>query len=102
MYIRGDKNRDIPGQIYRSTAEIREDIQRVKEKINEISERVNIRALLVDIISEARDLRPGRMLSELRVALEEAEEALASLKGFEEELLALEAELKVTIWEMGA
>ena len=102
MYMRYDGRRDLPGRIYRSTSEICEDIQRIKEKIKEISERVNIRALLLDILTDERELQPGNMLRELRLALEEAEDALSSLKKFEEELLALESELKVTVWEMGA
>jgi hypothetical protein len=65
---------------------------RVSASINEINSRLNIRSLLLDIISE-EESRPEKVIPSLENALAEAEEALAELSLLKGELSELEAEL---------
>ena len=101
MYKRYDGESDVPPMIYRSSREIREEMRVIREKIERVSEKVNIRSLLIDIISDKRQREPQALIPELYRAIEEAEEALLTLKELREELSALEEELRITICEIG-
>ena len=84
----------LPPRIYRTPDEIRLDIYEVRQEIEKINSRLNIRGLMLEIISEEAKLSPKDVVSTLETMLAEAEEALSELNGLKEELLDLEKELK--------
>lgn len=99
MYKTADVSAGLPITLYRTTNEIRRDIALIKEKIKDINERLNLRALLMDIIADERTAtEPGYWIPELTAALREASDAEERLLGLEEELTALHEELKQTRW----
>ena len=99
MYKVYDASVGLPPTLYRTPREIRRDISAIKEKINEINERMNLRTLLMDILSDERTVRePLFWIPELREALRGATEAQESLLALERELMELDEELKETKW----
>ena len=62
---------------------------------------MNLRSLLLDIITDKRKKEPKKLISELYLAIEEAEQTLELLNSLKEELSELEEELKITVCEMG-
>ncbi len=78
-------------RLYRSGADVREDIRRVRNAIAEVREKLDIRDLVVASVvtaGHAKDVIPA-----LRTAVEEAEEALLRLRELESELHLLQEEL---------
>lgn len=101
MYKTADVPAGLPPTLYRTTGEIRRDIVLIKEKIKDINERLNLRTLLMDILSDERTVcEPGYWIPELSAALREASDAQMRLLGLEEELTALHEELKETKWAL--
>ena len=99
MYKVYDASVGLPPTLYRTPREIRRDISAIKEKINEINERMNLRTLLMDILSDDRTVRePEFWIPELTEALREAAKAQESLLSLERELTELDEELKETKW----
>ena len=99
MYKTADLSTGLPPTLYRTTCEIKRDIVLIKEKIKNINERLNLRTLLMDILSDERTVcEPEYWIPELSVALKEASDAKERLLGLEEELTALQEELKETKW----
>ena len=96
MYRTFDTVNGIPARIYRSPAEIRNDIYKITSRIRETNSMLNIRELLVNILTSERANSPERLIPELKEAILEAEEALVSLKQLKEELSSLNEEL----WEV--
>ena len=94
MYRSYDNVFGLPPRIYRTPDEIRLDIYEVRQEIEKINSRLNIRGLMLEIISEEAKLSPKDVVSTLETMLAEAEEALSELNGLKEELLDLEKELK--------
>ncbi len=88
-------------RIYRAPDEIRLDIYEVKLAIENINERLNIRSLMLEMISDEESLSPGKLVSTLENMLSEAEEALAELSKLNEELSLLEEELYEVKCEIG-
>ena len=96
MIIKGSIESGLPTRIYRSLGEIRWDINVIKERIDNTDEQLNIRSLLLELLSGAKYSNPEVLIPELYEAITEANEALLSLQKLKEELLALEEELEET------
>ena len=90
-----------PIRVYRSPVEIRCDIERIKLDITEANSRLDMRALLVDMLDEGRVCDPRELVLSLEEAAGEARAALTALTSLGEELDMLEEELRVTRWAMG-
>ena len=84
--------------IYRNTAEIRKDIRRISDEIKVSNDRLNLRALLLDLVDEGRgeDIKPAIWIPELSAALREAQEAYEHLCTLHDELEILHEELRET------
>lgn len=87
-----------PPRIYREPAEIRRDIARITQMIDETSAMLNIRALLIDILSHDRADKPESLIPDLELAIEDAKEALSRMNSLKEELSLLEEELEEVKW----
>lgn len=91
-----------PVRLYRSPMEIRRDIFEINERIKAADERLNIRTLLTDLITEYSEGDPEEWIPELACALAEAERVLDSLCELRDLLSALNKELEDTVWVLGA
>ena len=98
MYRSYDTENGIGPTIYRSPAEIREDIRYIKEKIKSVNLALNLREMLTSILDGERGGEPEMMIDVLSDVVEEAKSALEELRGLEEELYELEAELGEVKW----
>ncbi len=89
-----------PAVIYRTTAEIRRDMERISEKIKEANDRLSLRSMLLDLVDATRDEGddPAYWIPELTAALNEARAAYDSLCEFKDELSALYEEMRETRW----
>ncbi len=96
MYVRYDTERGIPPRIYRRVGEIRRDMREIRERIKDTDEMLNIRGLLLEILTSARAEDPKVIIPELYEAITEASEALGNLKKLNEELRVLSEELSET------
>ena len=101
MFRGYDMENGIGPKIYRSPAEVREDVKAVKLRIKEVSDAVNLRDLLLNILTGERSRDPENLITTLSEAVEEAKEALEELRGLEEELYELEEELREVKWITG-
>ena len=101
MYRTFDTENGTPPRIYRTPAEIQADIQKISMKIKETSTMLNIRELLVNILTSERVNNPDKLIPELEDAIAEARGALDSLKNLKEELDMLEDELQEVRWLFG-
>ena len=96
-----DVSAGLPITLYRTATEIRRDIALIKEKIKAINDKLNLRALLMDILSDERTVtEPGYWIPELTAALREASDAEERLLGLEAELNDLHEELRQTKWAL--
>ena len=100
MYIRRGREETEPPEIYRDPLRIRLDIERIKREIETTSEAVNIRGLLLEMLTDKRRGEPEKLIPELYFVIEEAEAALVSMNKLKEELLELEEELKRSVCRM--
>lgn len=98
MYRTYDTVNGIPPRIYRTPTEVRRDIDEISEKIKEANLRLNLRALVIDIISNDSTVGAEPLIAELEAAIIEAREALAELRELQNELSALEEELGELKW----
>lgn len=98
MYRTYDTVNGIPPRLYRSPTEIRRDIDGISEKIEEANLRLNLRALVIDIVSNDSDVGAESLIPELEAAIVEAREALTELKNLQNELSALQEELGDIKW----
>ena len=96
MVIQGSIESGVPTRIYRSLGEIRRDINRIKEGIVVTNDQLNIRSLLLEVLSGAEYSSPELLIPELYEAIAEAKDALSVLTGLKEELSTLEEELEET------
>lgn len=101
MYRTYDMVNGIPPRIYRTPDEVRRDIDEISAKIKAANLRLNLRALVVDILSGERGGAPEALIVELESAIGEAREALSELKSLQDELSALEEELGELKWLVG-
>ena len=101
MYRTFDTVNGIPASIYRTPAEIKEDIRKISVSIKETSAMLNIRDLLVNILTSELASKPEKLIPELEDAIAEARWALDSLSKLKEELDSLEDELQEVRWLFG-
>ena len=101
MYRGIDTLMGLGARIYRMPEEIKRDISELKNKIEEINSRLNIRALVLDFLSDGESSPPEKLVPALESMLAEAEEALTKLKVLREELSDLEEELYEVKCEIG-
>ncbi len=69
----------LPGFFYRSTEKIKEEIRRITREIEEITECVNVRDILMNMLTECAKKEPERWLSELCELIFETEESYKRL-----------------------
>ncbi len=72
-----------PLLFYRSPEKIREDIREVTFKINEATELLNVRELLMNMITELAEGEPQRWARELEELAREARDGLEELRRFD-------------------
>ncbi len=101
MYRTFDTVNGMPARIYRTPAEIKDDIRKISYAIKETSSMLNIRDLLVNILTSEFADKPERLIPELEEAISEARWALDSLNKLKEELDSLEDELQEVRWLFG-
>lgn len=80
-------------RVYRSAEEIRLDIERVSRGVNEIYSMLNIRNLLVEMLTEYSEELPERWIGALEEVLSEAEALLERARRLEQTLSELSREL---------
>ena len=102
MYRKYDSKNGIGARIYRSPSEIRKDIKRISEEIDDTLSMINIRSLLIEILSGENLASPEKMIPDLEEAIYEAKGALENMKGLKEELCLLEEELEETRCKVGS
>ena len=87
-----------PPRIYREPCEIRRDILIISDMIEETSAMLNIRSMLIDILSGECSNKPEALIPDLELAVSEAKEALGRMNSLKEELSLLEEELEEVKW----
>lgn len=93
MYRGCDEENCVGARIYRSPDEIRLDMCEARLAIEKINEKLNVRSLAFEMISQGDELEPGKLVSFLEDMHSEAEEALAELYQLNELISELEEEL---------
>lgn len=102
MYKKSNGECGLPPTLYRTTAQIRRDINTIKGKINDANEKLNMRTLLTDVLADERTVSdPNFWIPELNEALGAAREAQHTLRTLEVELTELYEELRETRWALG-
>lgn len=101
MYRSSNSYYGLPERLYRDPRDIRRDMAEISESIREIDSRLNVRSLLLNLLSESDANDPHRLVSGLEAALAEAESALVRLGELKEELSGLDRELYEVRCEMG-
>ena len=91
----------IPTRLYRSAEEIREQMERVAEMVSEVNERLNVRSMLMWLITEYADAEPCRWIPELEDTLARAQDAVRELEELKAALEDLRAELAEARWAVG-
>lgn len=102
MYRKYDSKNGAPSRIYRNPSEIKEDIKRIGEEIDDALSMINIRSLLIEILSGENAASPEKLIPDLEEAIYEAREALSKMRGLKEELCSLEEELEETRCKVGS
>ena len=101
MYRGYDNEFGLAPRIYRTPEEIRRDISEAKRAIEKINLGLNIRSLMLEMLSDDENLAPGEAVRGLENILSEAEEALYELSKLNDELSLLEEELYEVKCEIG-
>ena len=96
MYIRPNDYEGQGGHIYRRLSDIRADILRVSEEIEQINSMLNIRDMLMRMLSSAAEDNPEDWLPELCELLDGAKEGLDEMRKLERTLSQLHCELADT------
>ena len=93
----------VPQREYRTPGAVRRDVLRIKENIETIKKRMDLRTLLVDILSDDRAAAdPDYWIPELSEALEVARTSGIELHILEKELEGLYEELREVKWIYGS
>ncbi len=102
MFIRFDKEEGVANAIYRAPREIVADIERVRREISLIRDKLNLRAIIVELISDERVTNePNIWIDRLEALVEDAKEAEENLSELKEVLQELREELYQTQWALG-
>ena len=95
--MRANFNEGEGGHIYRSVYEIKADIRRVMGLIEEINSMLNIRDMLMNMLSDAASDAPSEWLEDLCELVDGAREGLNQLGELEQTLEQLKEELSYTV-----
>ena len=104
MFREGNYYTGEPARVYRSVGEIRRDLHSIRVRIREANARLNLRSVLMDIISDSPASAkgdPSVWIPELEAAISDAKDAYTELCELKEELYMLEEELVETKCAMG-
>ena len=101
MYRGYDSEFGLAPRIYRTPEEIRLDICEAKRAIEKINLGLNIRSLMMEMLSADENLAPEAAIPALENIISEAEEALFELSRLHEDLSLLEEELYEVKCEIG-
>ena len=101
MYIGVNLKTGEGAHVYRSLTKIREEISDVREKIAEINSDINIRDMLLTLLSGAINDRPEAWIPEISELILGAKEGLERLEELSELLTELKYELEATKEAMG-
>ena len=104
MFRKGDYYSGEHSRSYRTVREIKQDMHYIGLKIKEANEKLNLRSVLIDIISDSPSCAssdPAFWISELEMAISDAKAAYDALFELNEELSMLQEELIETRCAMG-
>lgn len=90
-----------PARLYRTPAEIRRDINIIKERIDTTVSMLNVRALLTDMVSECASGDPEKWAGVLRLVLDETDGSLEQLRKMKKSFDCLVSELEETKCALG-
>ncbi|MBR2342666.1 MAG: hypothetical protein IKA64_00260 [Clostridia bacterium] len=93
FFVNCDSYEGLPPRLYRSPEEIARDICEIKKKIERTSERLNVRNILTEMLSECAAGEPESFISRLEELVDGAHEALSRLRRLEDSLGLLTDEL---------
>lgn len=86
MYKTIDCYEGEPAMLYRSAVAIKNDIRRVAIKIKEAQSMLNVRSLLMDMLTAAAEREPEKWIPEIEDVVNEAAESLRELASLKESL----------------
>ena len=98
MYGAENRNEGIPRALYRTPAQIKRDMARIKREIEEADEMLSVRNVLTEMIDELATEEPARWIDELEDTVTEAREALERLERLRDALAELSVELEEAKW----
>ena len=98
MYGAENRNEGIPRALYRTPAQIKRDMARIKREIEEADEMLSVRNVLTEMIDELATEEPARWIDELEDTVAEAREALERLERLRDALAELSVELEEAKW----
>ena len=101
MYRECDTKNGIPARLDRTPEEIRREMVLIKERIEETNSMLNIREILLNILSREKEEPKEDIIGELECAVDEARCALLTLQELWEELDRLGEELSEVRWLFG-
>ena len=96
FYVRCDSYEGLPSQLYRTPEEIGRDIAEVRKRIDSIGEKLNVRNILAEALSDIAEDNPTKWIPELEGVVRETMESLGVLRGLNDTLDSLMAELEET------
>ena len=102
MLVSADFYEGEGAHIYRSIPAIRVDIDEVARQIDDINSSLNIRDIVMELISESAEDEPREWIPELSMLIRESEAGLRRLCELKDTLNALKDELEYTKRALGA
>ena len=87
-----------PEALYRTPAQIRRDIYKIKERIDRTNERLNIREMISGVMDMCLTEEPARVIAQLEQIVGEASDTLDALRQLGSELEMLREELGEARW----
>ena len=94
MYTLMNNVEGCTARLYRSPAEIRRDMERIAEKIEETADMLSVHNILMEMIPVWAEESPEDWIPELEETLDEATNALDTLKGLKVTLEELREEME--------
>ncbi len=91
----------IGARLYRSCGEIKEDMDKIREKIDASLGMLNIRTMLTEAMARYAEAEPEVWIPELEGLVAEADATLAELNSLRDTLDILKTELEETRWAVG-
>ena len=94
MYTVMDSVEGMAPRFYRSPREITEDMDRISARVAEVSDMLSVHNLLIEMIPNWASQEPERWIPRLEDTLNEANDALETLRELKERLCDLRCELE--------